>query len=223
MTVALKNKDLIISQIKKLMGMDQRSFANYQLNKDPINRKIPKNEVAEIIENSIICGIKEAEKLLDKYRGLNINEISKELGLNVVYKDRQGTFDFVYFGLYETPNDIHIYEGNINEAKILIENLKINYFNIDFNEIVLAHEIFHYLEEQDKNIYSNTKKIDLWSVGKLYTHKSKLICTGEIAGMSFSKSLLNLDFDPNIIDYIFLVAFDFEKGDKLFRSLIRYC
>lgn len=217
----MSDKKVIKNQIKKLMTMSQRNFAYYQVGLDPIKGKIPKGEEEEIIENSILCGVEEAKKLRQKYGDLSILEIARNLGIKVEYKDKQGALDFVYFGLFETPNNIFIYEGNIREAVSLLEELKID-FHVDFRDIVLAHEIFHFIEEQDKSLYTNTRRIELWSLGGLYTHTSKLVCTGEIAAMSFSRTLLNLDFDPNILDYIFLSAFDFEKADKLFHRMMIY-
>ena len=220
--LALENGDVIRKQIKGLMKIGQRNFAHYQINRDPIRGKIPEGMIEEIIVKSIECGKEEAEKLRNKYGDLPIQDIAKNLGLKVEYRDRQDAMDFVYFGLFETPNNIIIYEGNIGEATSLLKELRIDYFKVDFRDIVLAHEIFHFIEENDKDLYTNSFKIDLWSLGKLYTHRSRLLSTGEIAGMSFSKTLLNLDFDPNILDYIFLAAFDFEKANKLFESMMKY-
>ena len=51
--------------------------------------------------------------------------------------------------LYTLPlritKDIFIYKGNIKEATSILEQIKANFFNINFNDIVLAHEIFHYI------------------------------------------------------------------------------
>lgn len=221
-SIALENKDTIKAQIRRLMKMSQRNFSYYQIGLDPIKSKIPKGEEEEIIDNSISCGEEEARKLKEKYSHLTIGDLAKSLGINLEYKDKQGALDFVYFGLFEAPNNITIYDGNINEAVNLLEELKIHDFHVDFRDIVLAHEIFHFIEEHDQSLYTNTRKVKLWSLGRLYSHSSNLICTGEIAAMSFSRTLLNLDFDPNILDYIFLAAFDFEKADKLFHRMIKY-
>lgn len=221
-TIALENREIIKAQLRKLMKMSQKNFSYYQIGLDPIKGKIPKGEEEEIIENSIFCGDSEAKNLKEKYSDLSICGLAKSLGINVEYKDKQGALDFVYFGLFESPNKIFIYDGNIKEAVSLLKELKIHDFHVDFRDIVLAHEIFHFIEEHDKSLYTNTRRIKLWSLGRIYTHTSNLICTGEIAAMSFSKTLLNLDFDPNILDYIFLAAFDFEKADKLFHRMIKY-
>lgn len=213
---------MIRTQLKQLLIMSQRDFAHYQMSLDPIKGKILKEEEEEIIEGSILCGKEEAIRLRNRFGDLEVSEIARKLGIIVEYKEKQSALDFVYFGLFESPNNILIYDGNIKLAVALLEELNINNFQVDFKDIVLAHEILHFIEEHDKSLYSNTRKVRLWSLGKLYTHSSKLICTGEIAAMSFSRTLLNLEFDPNILDYIFLSAFDFEKADKLFHRMMKF-
>ncbi|NMB43027.1 MAG: hypothetical protein GX995_02715 [Clostridiales bacterium] len=219
---ALANSETIKAQLRNLLMLDQRNFARYLISRDPISGKIPTSEISEIIESSIKCGKDQANKLLMKYGNLSPIEIANKLKLNVKYENEQDTMDFIYFGLFESPRDIFIYKGNIKEATSILEQIKANFFNINFNDIVLAHEIFHYIEHHDQSLYSNTRQINLWSLGKLYTHKSSLICTGEIAGMSFAKTLLNLDFDPTILDYIFLLAFDYEKAEALYHKIMKY-
>ncbi len=216
------NDVTIKTQLKKLLSLDQKIFARYLVSRDPIQGKIPTNEIDEIIDNSIKSGEFEAKKLLSKYGNTPPLEIAKKLKLNVQLEKRQGTMDFIYFGLFESPKDITIYQDNIKDATDILEQLKANYFKVSFDDIVLAHEIFHYIEHHNTSLYSNTRQINLWSLGKLYTHKSPLICPGEIAGMSFAKTLLNLDFDPTILDYIFLVAFDYDKADNLYKRIINY-
>lgn len=217
-----KHKEELKEMIKNLMSMDSEDFAIYQVERDPISGKISKEDKEEIIEKSIETGITEAKILKETYGDNSPFSLGKKLGLNIEYKGKSGTLDYIYFGLFETPNNIFIYEDNIKKAEDLIENLKIENLNVDFKNIVLAHEIFHYIEEEKENLYTNIKTINLWSLGSLYTHKSKLIAPGEIAGMSFSKELLNLKFNPNILDFIFLAAFDYDKSKVLYKSMTKH-
>ena len=218
---AFANKETIVGQLEHLSNIGQESFALYLLRRDPIQGKISPEDTEEIIRESIKCGHDEALKLLNEFEGLSALEIAKELNLDVKFKGEPGTLEFVYFGLYEEPNQISIYENNISKARDLIEKLGIDAFKeVSFEDIVLAHEIFHHFEVHDETLYPNTKRINLWSIGNLYTHTSPLVCTGEIAGMSFAKTLLKLEFDPTLLDYIFLLAHDFEQADKLYQKIV---
>ena len=115
-----------------------------------------------------------------------------------------------------------LFKDNIGKAQALLTKSKVKLFSHSFDDIVLAHEIFHYIEEIKPDLYSNTKKIDLWSLGKFYTHTSTLIAPGEISGMAFCRELLQLDTDPNILDYVFLAAFNFDMATQMYENLIAY-
>lgn len=219
--INLDERKMIRAQLEKLMALSSRDFAHYQISLDPIKGKISKDEKVEIIENSILCGKEEAKKLRNQFGDLEVSEIAKNLGIIIEHNAKQSALDFVYFGFFETPNNIFIFDSNIKQAEALLEELNMNDFPVDFKDVVLAHEIFHFIEEENKSLYTNTRKIKLWSLGKIYTHKSKLRCTGEIAAMSFARTLLNLNLNPSILDYIFVAAFDFEKADELFRRIIK--
>ncbi|NLM68537.1 MAG: hypothetical protein GX177_00850 [Firmicutes bacterium] len=203
------------------MALSEQDFAYYRISQDPIKGRIPAGEAEEIIMCSIRCGRSEAEKLRDRSGSTGVDEIAKDLGIIVEHREEQSALDYVYFGLFEAPNKIVIYDNNIEKAAAVLEVLNISSLQGDFPEIVLAHEIFHFLEEQDQTLYTNTKIIDLWSLGRWYTHSSKLICASEIAAMSFAKTLLDLQFDPNILDYVFLAAYDFQKADKVFQKMTK--
>lgn len=219
MTIA--KKEIITTHLQELLQLSQADFAHYHISLDPIRGKIPEEEKEEIIQGSIRCGQNEAIKLRARFGDLEVAEIASNLGIIVEHQAKQSALDFIYFGLFEAPNKISIYDENIEKAIIFLDELNINHFQEDFKDIVLAHEIFHYLDEHDQTLYTNTRKIKLWSLGKLYTHTSKLICAGEIGAMSFSRSLLDLEFEPSILDYIFLAAFDFEKAEKLYHRMVK--
>lgn len=215
-----KQEELIRSQIESLMELDQRHFALYEISKDPIKNKIPQGTKEEIIDKSIACGKKEAQKLIETYKDHSDSEIANKLGIEVKYKDQDNPFDTLYFGLYDSPNTITLFSKNINIADTLLRKLEYKLINVSLTDMVLSHELFHFIEFHNKRLYTNTKGIKLWSLGKFYTRTSKLNCTSEIAAMSFSKTLLLLNFDPNILDYIFLTSFNFEKGQQLFHRIM---
>ena len=215
-----EEEELIRSQIEALMELSQRQFALYEISKDPKKNRIPEGSKEEIIDKSITCGKKEAQKLIKKYKDHSPSEIANKLGIQVRYKDQDTPLDPLYFGLYDSPNTITLYKENINIAESLLRKLEYKLINVSLIDMVLSHELFHFIEFHNKTLYTNTKGIRLWSLGKFYTRTSKLNCTSEIAAMSFSKTLLGLNFDPNILDYIFLTSFNFEKGKQLFHRIM---
>lgn len=60
--------------------------------------------------------------------------------------------------------------------------------------VLLAHELFHLVEERHKKeIYTHTEKIELWHVG-LCVNRSNVIAFSEIAAMAFAAEIT--EFPP---------------------------
>ncbi len=53
-------------------------------------------------------------------------------------------------------------------------------------DLILGHEIYHYLEEEYDGIYTRTEKIRLWKILG-FENRSTIRALSEIAGMYFQK------------------------------------
>ena len=215
------------SAIKKLMALSDEEFAWYHINSDPIEGKISHDIRKEIIYKSLNCGYEQAEILRYNYKlpdkDLDLIKLCEHLGIQVREDYNSNVEDLIYFGTYEYPGIVTIYMDNIQkgidiiEAQNLVELTKEN-----LRDIVLAHEIFHHIESKNHDLFVNTYRIKLWKLGP-YTHRSPLLCTGEIAGMAFARRLLKLQFCPNVLDIILLYPHDKIQAEKLYQQILRLC
>lgn len=214
----------IKKSIECLLKLSDKDFGKYLVSTDPIEGRIRGTLREEIIEKSLQCGYEEADKILSKIGktsgDLNIALLTKELGITIKIDKSQNAMEYIYFGTYEGPGIITLYEDNIKKGETLISEYKISGLQgIDLMQIILAHELFHYIEARTPDLYVNTYRIKLWKLGP-YTHKSELICVGEIAGMAFAKRLLNLRFCPNILDVLLLYPNDEKQAEMVYNQII---
>ncbi len=212
--------------IKNLMNLSDRDFGNYLVSTDPIEGKVTKELREEIIEKSLQCGYDEVEKIRKKtgtlFGEIDVFLLAKELGLTVKVEKTQNALDYIYFGTYEEPGIVTLYEDNIKKGEELVSNYKIQELHgRNLMDIILAHEIFHFIEAKDNELFVNTFRIKLWKLGP-YTHTSGLICTGEIAGMAFARKLLNLKFCPNLLDVLLLYPHDKEQAESVYNQIMKY-
>lgn len=210
--------------IENLIELSDRDFGKYLVNADPIRGKIKGNTREEIIEKSLRCGYEEADKILsrvEKTRGtIDISLLAKRLGITVKTMKAQNAMDYICFGTYEEPGIITLYEDNIKLGEILISKYQLTGLQgVDLMDIILAHEIFHYIEARTPELYVNTYRLKLWKLGP-YTHKSGLICVGEIAGMAFVRRLLSLRFCPNILDILLVYPHDTKLAEVIYNQMI---
>ncbi|MCR2045388.1 hypothetical protein [Anaerosalibacter massiliensis] len=207
-------------KIESLMELSDKQFGYYIFSHDPIRNKVDVKLKEEIIEKSLECGKKVAKNLKKEYGFKNIVEYLKVLDLELYKKDNNNGIEYIYFGTYQKPNKITIYTNNIKMGTDLVKKWDLNILKgIKLRDIIIAHEIFHHLQEHDKSLYINTNKITLWSVGK-FKYRSKLVAQEEIASMAFAKELLNLDFSPNVLDVLLLYPHNKDLAVKIYESII---
>lgn len=210
--------------MKDLFNLSDIAFGNYLVSTDPIEGKVSKELRDEIVEKSLQCGYSEAEKIRKKtgklFGEIDVFLLAKDLGITVKVEKTQNALEYIYFGTYEEPGIVTLYEDNIKKGEDLVSQYQIQELkDTNLMEIILAHEIFHFIEAKDDELFVNTFRIKLWKLGP-YTHTSELICTGEIAGMAFARKLLNLKFCPNLLDVLLLYPHDKEQAETIYKQMM---
>lgn len=207
-------------KITALTKLSDRHFGHYLFTHDPINGKVDSELKEEIIEKSLICGKEVAQRLKKEYGFENLTEYLKALNIQLARKDTNGGLEYIYFGTYQKPNKITIYVENLKKGENLIRDWNFKLFeNTKIEDIVIAHEMFHHLQEQDKTLYINTNKITLWSIGK-FNYKSRLVAQADIASMAFAKEMLSLNFSPNVLDVLLLYPHDKELAVNIYHDIM---
>ncbi len=210
-------------KIDFLISIKDEEWGEYAFSRDPLKGKVTSELRKEMINKANECGKIEALKLKEKYKDVSIVNIIKKMGLEVIKKDSNITDSYIMFACYNSPNKITIF----NENKRLVENfinenkLKNKLKNIDIESVLLAHELFHHIEEKSEDIYTKNTKIVLWRIGP-YKYKSGLISIGEIAAMSFAKEILSLHYNPYLFDVLMLYPHDEKKAEELYTEIVGF-
>lgn len=198
-------------------------WGEYAFSQELLKNKIGEKEKENAIKKSKSCGITYADNLLSTYDGWEIQDIVSDLGLIVEEKDNNIVGNRILFAQFTTPNKIEIMIEPIEKYGSIIRNVKNKEefpSEIDVYNLLLAHELFHWLEERDKEkIYTRTHKIELWSFFK-FSYKSELHVLGEIAAMYFSQHLNGTHYSPFILDFLLTYSYDKEQAHRMFNQVL---
>ena len=203
-----------------LISINDEEWGQYAFSRDPLKGKVSEELRKEMIYKANECGQNEALKIKKKYKNMSIKDIIKKMGLEVIEKDSNITDSYIMFACYNSPNKITIFKKNKLLVEKYISDNKINnkLENVDVESVLLAHELFHHIEENNKDIYTKNTKIVLWKIGS-YKYKSGLVSIGEIAAMSFAKELLSLSYNPYLFDVLMLYPHDEKKANELYKEV----
>lgn len=198
-----------------LAGLPDEAYGKYAFSREILRGKIDDNARSELTLQANECGREYAGRMLAAH-GLVKGEpkaadkLAAALGMKVLYPRVPTGTDHVTFAQFEAPDKISIFQDGLDKAAELLKDDKVRHVlgDIEIREILLAHELFHCVEEAfHKEIFTRTYKIELWAPWPLH-NRSTVRCLGEIAGMAFARELLGLSYSPFVLDVFLIYGYD---------------
>ncbi|MDI6618952.1 MAG: hypothetical protein QME45_09810 [Clostridiales bacterium] len=209
---------MIKELIDELKTIDENTWGAYIFKRDPIGNRVAEKE--DIIEKAGECGRREAAALKDKYGYRPCREYAKCLGLIISRYEDCDSKDYILFARFNAPDRISIYMDSVNKAEEIVkeENLSGLLDGVKIEDVLIAHEMFHFIESRDKEIYTRKKRVKLWNIGPI-KYTSGLVAAGEIAAMAFARELLSLSYYPGLFDILLLWPHDENKAKVLYEEV----
>lgn len=224
-TGAEEKNDVIIPDIEamleNLVSISDEKWGMYGFRREPLKGRFSEQERMRLILKSNECGREQARDIREKYGDISTYEIADKLGLEIDYPDKPNGGGHIIFAQFVEPNKVTVFKDSINKADELISEKELQHFfaGVKIEEILLAHEIFHFIEENDEELFTKTEKIRLWKIGPL-KNDSNIVCLGELAGMAFAKELLNLNYSPYILDIFLVYLYNKEAAYALYNEIM---
>jgi len=202
-----------------LRDVSDITWGRYAFKSEMLKNKIQTEQTDEMILNAIVCGTGWAQQLRSITDAVSIDSLLKQLGLCLNEND-----------LDMTAMPRQLFAQYIPDKQVEIMTQPINIYSRIYKpplpepdlirSILIAHEMYHHIERLNKSdIYSQTEKICLWNLLGLKWY-STVRTIGEIAAMSFAKSLTNADFNPFMLDVILLYGYNEILAERIFHDIM---
>ncbi|MBM7712550.1 hypothetical protein [Enterococcus xiangfangensis] len=190
------------------------NYGKYLLSQDHLYKKIPENQRSELIQQAVECGESAAENLVaDDLRNycrqekIEIEFFQEEL--------KAENFRFV-LAEFQLPKLIRINQSLLAAAEPFL--LAQDFFKDQrAADILLAHELYHYLENQQQ-LFTIKKQL-MYQTGP-FKRQARLHALSEIAAMSFAQAYLELPFSPVILNIALLYPIAPEYSEQLAKQLL---
>lgn len=213
----------IEAMIKDLTDIDPVEWYSYAFSREPLNGKFKEEQRKAWMEKSLACGREYAKKVSKMYQTCDPKKLAKAMGMEVSYPDFPDKTDRVLFAEYRIPDKICIYMDAVKKGEKLLENpkiLKLLAEGFDISRLLLAHELFHHVEEQYKNeIFTKTEKVRLWSLGFLH-NDSNVIALSEIGAMGFAQEIMGIAYSPYVMDVFLVYGYSPEEAGGLYEEMM---
>lgn len=204
---------------QKLAGMTDLQWGRYAFSREPLEGKFNQEQKDAYTLKSSACGREWARRMKQNYGVVSARELARKLNLKVKTPSMPSGGGQVVFAQFVEPDEITIFTDCIKQAgKIVKESGCALLEETILMETLLAHELFHVVEEQNAGvIYTRTEKIELWR--KPFSNLSSISCLSEIAAMAFAQELLELPYSPYLLDVLLVYSYDKDAAWGLYDEI----
>lgn len=91
----------------------------------------------------------------------------------------------------------------------------------EVSSLLLGHEIFHGIEEGDKNIYTRSQRILTTKIWRMKFY-APIHAVSEIAATYFSKRITGLPYSPFALDILLYYNYDIMEALRLYEEVSGY-
>lgn len=162
-----------------------RMNARNELTHDVLYRRISQSDREQICDDAWNIGVAAAQDLLTEYPGFSIYEMAEKDGLKIVReRTDKVSAEFRFFSEYfPKKNSINMYLLSIR-----LFAKKNHLTDEEAEELILAHEYFHFLEEKRIGTVSGRYTIPRFSLGLIKIGKSGITALSEIGAHGFART-----------------------------------
>lgn len=198
-------------EIQELMQKPQSFWNEYAFSREPLKHRIPKEEQERLAELAVQCGKEEARKTAAAFPGRSPGEICREMGIRITYDEAENGGQPLIVAFFREPDDIHLSLDALTRLKCRDKSFQVPLFEKwEPEEILTAHELFHYIELKAGDLPVSTERVKL-KCGP-FSYRGKVQILSEIAGMAYAQELLGLSYCPFLLDKIFLYVYNDTRG-----------
>lgn len=210
---------MIKDWVEDLLTLNDEDWCQYTFNRDPLVGRITSTQESEFCQKARNCGVEQANRLHDAYGDNSPSHLIKQIGLNLLLKRGESAL----FACFEEPNTITVYLDNADATDQLIakESLSEWIGNIHTADLLIAHELYHYLEYSLPDIYTTQKLISLWKIGP-FENRSRILCLQELGAMAFAKELVGLNCSAYLFDVLMLFPRNPQKAKELYDNIMGF-
>jgi hypothetical protein len=208
--------------IRELLQLTDEEWSRYAFLSEPLANRISQEQRTEFSQKTTRSAVNLAQEIRRQFGNISPEMMVRKLSLNLIEKNVQEGGGFSMFACFEDPNTITIFRDNADATDKLIDEkgLREVVGDIKTVDLLIAHELYHFLEFTRIDVYSASKRIKVWQIGP-FKNISRIKCLGEIGAMAFTRELLKLPYCPNVFNVLMLYTQNPVSAERLFVKTLK--
>lgn len=205
---------------EKLAALPTGLWDRYAFRREPLRDRFPMDQQKEMAAAARSSAVACAKDLQKRYPGLSVPELAKKLNVQVERVPVPKHGGQVLFAQFQEPGTVTLFTDCLGKLAVTLESFSTPPVTAEEIEtLLLAHELYHYMETQDTTLYSEAYRIQLWKLGP-FSNCSRVFCLGEIAAMAFAKMLTGASFEPYLLDVLLVYGYSPDAATNLCNQIV---
>lgn len=212
---------ILEAMCRDLAQLPEEIWAAYAKSREPLRGKFTLGSYLPYYDRAKQCGYEQAEVVLASEGTVSSQELAQRWGVTIQQKPMPYGGGIVTFACYYEDSHIELFQDNAEATMDLLKTAGLAelFGNTDVPQMLLAHELFHFLQGKDPTLYVNQEQIVLWKLLG-YERKSRILSLEEVASMAFAQRLLGMAVNPYIYDVLMLLPRFPEQAGALYRTIM---
>lgn len=205
---------------QELSWFPETVWISYAKSREPLSGRLSLEDYAPHFHAARKCGMDLADQIRREWGDISCQELAEKLGVRVERLPMPDGNGMLTFACFYEPDRIELFTDNAEATEKLIrESGGIEFLDeVDICDMLLAHELFHALQDRYPDLYVHRKLVQLWKIGP-FIRDSKLLSLEEVAAMGFAQRLLNMRNMPYLYDVLMLLPQATGEAKKLYEKL----
>lgn len=205
------------SRLQAAGQLPDKEWASLQFALDPLRGKAPAGQEGKLLAAALACAAWQAEQLHSRYGRKAPSAIAADYGLTVLHaKEVAGSRPIL--SMYDpAERTITLYEKSLRLLRTALSRFN-DWQSYSLDEVAIAHELYHHLEEVGPRLFTAHHSIVLWQVGN-FAYRSRFPSLSEIGAFHFSKLICNLPFHPMALSLLALYKTKPDEADRLLDKM----
>ena len=212
-------RDMLLNLTK----IDEPAWDEYILRSDLFYHKLNREMKEIFAKRAKECARQAADSFMPIYETQGLEGIIENLGGKVERSEDETLAPAGTFALFREPDTVILFPKKYEAAQKAAKDRSLSDITEewDFENIALAHELYHFYEKLNADIFTTSKMLCLWSIGR---HKKmvRLESLREIAAAEFAKRLLDSNHHQCVLELFLLSVEDEPTYNKLYKSIMEY-
>ena len=204
-----------------LQALAEEVWSAYALSREPLRGRLDREGYRPYYDRATACGREEASRLAHAHPGASVRDMAAALGVTVEKVPMPQGGGIVTFACYYEPDRIELCADNAQEVQGLLQaaGLEERLGRVDVLDMLLAHELFHVVQQWEPDLYVNQKHTWVGDGGGR-REGSRPVSWEEVAAMACARGLLGMEVTPYVYDVWMLLARAPERAQALYRQLM---